>query len=893
MPQQIWRFADCEFDEDRYELRVGGVPVDVEVKPLQVLRALLRHSGEVVTKDELLDAVWSNTSVVDGSLATAISKLRKALGPHGNAIVTLPRVGYRIGVDVVRRAGAAPAWQALALEAGQQVPGRPQWRLVRRLDVSPSSDVWLAEHPKTDERRVFKFAQAPAQLSGLKREVTVARLLGQALGGSAAFVRVLEWNVESFPFFVESEYCGPSLVEWAAAQGGLSAVPLATRLRIVERVAAALHAAHQTGVLHKDLKPANLLVDEHDAASPSIKIADFGSAAMIDPDRLSALDITTMGFTEPAAGSHGGTLAYVAPEVLAGHAPSPLSDVFSLGVLLYQMVVADFRRLPAPGWEADVAEARLRDAIAAAANGDPSRRIQSAGELAERLRSLDDSRTAPPEAAPSPPLRRVSRGTITAVIAVAAAAMIAIALAGQRGGNTTPALRPLASVAIMPFDNAGGDPSLDYLRIALADEAATILSHANGILVRPLMTAGQLPPGGSAAARVPGVDHVLNGRFIGGGGRLTISLELVRADSQRLVWRDSLDAPLDQLAAARVQTALRLRGGLLRALGGSPIDAGPEPASTEAYQLYLQSISLGTDPAANGAAILMLQRALALDGQYAPAWHALSKRHYIDARYGDGAESDIARADDAAERAAALDPEFVAPAAGLVVSAVERGDVAGALHRALPLVARRPDSVDAHFALSYAYRFAGRLDEAAAHCEEALLLDPRNITSGLRSCAFVFLLRGDYPRAINYLHLDQGSQWEKALTIHMLIRQGKTRDGLQLGSPIMPHWQNFDLLRACASGRNASEIAALAAGVVPSSDPETNYLFASHLSYCGETARAGELLARAIGGGYCSFPALETDPFFEPLRRSPGYTVIRSQARGCYDRLGPVVQGHG
>ena len=81
----VWRFADCELDELRRELRVRGSVVDLEAKPWEVLHQLVLHAGEVVTKDELLDSVWPGLTVVDGSLATAVSKLRKALGDDARA----------------------------------------------------------------------------------------------------------------------------------------------------------------------------------------------------------------------------------------------------------------------------------------------------------------------------------------------------------------------------------------------------------------------------------------------------------------------------------------------------------------------------------------------------------------------------------------------------------------------------------------------------------------------------------------------------------------------------------------------------------------------------------------------------------------------------------------
>ena len=100
---RVWRFSNCQFDELRRELRVGGALVEMEAKPLEILRQLLLHPGEVVTKEDLLAAVWPGIMVVDSSLSTAISKLRKAIGNGDSAsvILTVPRIGYRMGVPVV------------------------------------------------------------------------------------------------------------------------------------------------------------------------------------------------------------------------------------------------------------------------------------------------------------------------------------------------------------------------------------------------------------------------------------------------------------------------------------------------------------------------------------------------------------------------------------------------------------------------------------------------------------------------------------------------------------------------------------------------------------------------------------------------------------------------
>jgi non-specific serine/threonine protein kinase len=395
----IWRFGHVVLDERSLELTVAGEVVALEPKALELLRVLVRRPGEVVTKDELLEAVWPGRVVTEGVLGKAIGKLRTALRDDESQLVrTAHGYGYRLVADVAAEVAAhEPPPSALALAAGQPIPGRRHWVLQRRLGEGGHGEVWLGEHAKTHEQHVFKFARDAAALTALKREATLFRLFRESLGERDDLSPVLDWNFDEHPYFLESRFVpAGSLLDWCDRQGGAAAVPLAIRIELMAQVADALAAAHGIGVLHKDLKPGNVLVRIEGDAPPRACLTDFGSGRLLDPGQLESLGITRMGYTrtmdDVGGDSTSGTPLYLAPEVLSGHAPTIRSDIYALGVMLWQLLIGDLRRPISAGWERGVDDPLLREDIAACIDGEVSRRLDSAAELARRLRSLDARR---------------------------------------------------------------------------------------------------------------------------------------------------------------------------------------------------------------------------------------------------------------------------------------------------------------------------------------------------------------------------------------------------------------------------------------------------------------------------------------------------------------------
>ncbi len=387
------RFENIEYDELKGELRVAGQPVAMEPRPLRVLSELLLRVNEVVTKEELFDAVWEGRPTVDHVLANAISKLRSAMGePGGSRIVTVPRVGYRLN-GPVQRVDVAP--QRTVLVPGQLVPGRETFVLDSVLGAGKRSEVWLARHAKLGHQKVFKFATTADSLRAIKREYTLSRTLKQQLSDSEyrGFVPVADANFSDSPYFLEFDYAGPDLLRWSE-QPAWAQLPRAERLRLFVGLARQLALAHNAGVLHKDIKPANVLV-RGAGDSRAWVLADFGSGQAVDPERLRQLGITALGLTASdvqADSSNEGTLMYVAPELLAGHAPTVQSDIYSLGVLLFQVLVGDLKRPLTTGWQREVDDDVLADDIARATEGQPEHRATSLLEWAAGLGRLEQRR---------------------------------------------------------------------------------------------------------------------------------------------------------------------------------------------------------------------------------------------------------------------------------------------------------------------------------------------------------------------------------------------------------------------------------------------------------------------------------------------------------------------
>jgi class 3 adenylate cyclase len=282
---------------------------------------------------------------------------------------------------------------------GQLVP-KTRWRLETKLGEGGFGEVWLGRHHHTKERRVFKFCFQAERVQFLKREMTLFRLLKDRVGRNPHFVQLHEVSLDEPPWYLMMEYVDAGdLAAWCSSQPPIfPQAGQAMRLEIVAQTAEALQAAHEAGILHRDIKPANLLIETRDGgAGVQVLIADFGVGQIIANELLRSG--TKFGFSHTVrdlkAGEFGGTLLYLAPEVLEGHPATARSDIYSLGVILWQLLIGNIHAALDPAeWPSRIQDPLLREDLIRCLAGSPEKRWGTAGDLARSLRALPDRHAA-------------------------------------------------------------------------------------------------------------------------------------------------------------------------------------------------------------------------------------------------------------------------------------------------------------------------------------------------------------------------------------------------------------------------------------------------------------------------------------------------------------------
>jgi serine/threonine-protein kinase len=810
------------------------------------------------------------------------------------------------------------------------------YKILEKLGAGGQGTVYKAVDSKLGRTVVIKVLpeELVAKSANLKRFEREARLASSL--DHPNICTIFDLNEIDGVHFIAMQYIAGRNVRQLVSGKPLQ---LESALSIAIQVADALAVAHAQGIIHRDIKAGNVMVNN----KGQVKILDFGLAKLLDDDAARTSGIHHTELTE--VGIPYGTATYAAPEQARGDRVDSRADIFSAGVLLYEMLTGtwpfrgktavDVRHAvlneepePLSTARPDPVPPRLQQILDRALKKHPRDRYQQVSQLRDDLRSVvrdlgvlsgtvvDNTGlpVAPRHLSQESPISRAFRWFKTVTGSETSGGSSGRTRGGSQPSDahetpTTLGDRERKSVAIMPFKNLGNDPETAFYEFSLADAVITELARVRSLVVRPSSVIAKYQGKQFDPADVGmelAVDAILTASFLRVAERLRVTVQLLDVRTGEILWSERIDADASDIIGVqdtivqhivdglRVELTPAEKGELKR---GSTTDAAASEEYLRGRDCLGQFIYHTISRADLDAAISHFERATELDPNFALAHSALGSCYVNRVLKGLGEAKDHEKAEAEFNKALALDPTLLEARMQMIFIYLTRGQKRKARQEVMMLRNEYPNDVGVHFVRGVVARLDGEYERALRSFDRMVRLHPGEKVVTSYNRARIFMYQQRYEEALQ--ELDQGAELEpehpmiQTFKARVLYYRGEVDAATRIMERVLERHPKMDgvrpMLAICLSAQGKHELAdqQLTARVktAAAEDHDIAYWLASAYLLQGRHVKALEWLERAINLGNENYRWFESDPNWTDLHDDPRFKELMTKIKSSTEKL--------